>query len=100
MSDELEFTEDQFKDFFEYHKKNPSIYEKFKEVTFQAITKGFKHYGSKGIFEQIRWLRGGDLKEDGFKVNNLYTPTYARLFEKDHPEHKGFFRKRKLSKSA
>lgn len=94
----LEFTE-QHKEFFEYHKKNPEVWEKFKSKAFEAIRRGFKNYGSKGIFELIRWEMGGDVKSDGFKVNNIYTPMYARLFEKTYPEHKGFFRKRKVIKS-
>jgi hypothetical protein len=80
--------------FCAYHEAHPQIYEEFKKLTVATIERGFKHYSAKGIFELIRWHTGVKSKEDCFDVNNNYTPYYARLFEKDHPEHKGFFRKR------
>lgn len=82
--------------FYKYHENHPEVYKLFVKKTLEAIKKGFKHFGSKGIFEQIRWENGGEVKKDGYKLNNLYTPYYSRLFEKDHPEHKGFFRMRKV----
>ena len=84
--------------FLKYHTENPSIYKKFKELTFTAINKGFEHYGAKGIFEQIRWESQENVKSDGFKVNNIYTPHYARLFAQEFPEHKNFFRTRESKK--
>ena len=80
--------------FIQYHQDNPQIYKAFEAKTFEAIRKGFKHYGSKGIFEQIRWQTGVEPGGDGFKVNNIYTPYYSRLFEFNNPEFKGFFRRR------
>lgn len=85
-------------EFLLYHKENPEIYEAFKKKALEAARKGFKHYGSKGIFELIRWETGVS-GSDGFKVNNKYTPNYARLFEKDNPYLKGFFRKRVLKQN-
>ena len=80
--------------FNEYDNQNPKIWEMFEALTFEAIRKGFKHYGSKGIFELIRWNTKGEIKQDGYKVNNSYTPNYGDKFELLHPEYKGFFRKR------
>lgn len=80
--------------FVQYHLDNPHIYQEFKKFTFKAMAKGFKHYGAKAIFEIIRFETGVK-GNDQFKVNNNYTPYFARLFEKDHPEHKDFFYKRK-----
>jgi hypothetical protein len=81
-----------------YHKENPIIWEQFKLTTLEAIKKGFKNYGSKGIFEIIRWNQEGEIKEDGFKLNNNFTSDYARKFMEEYPEHKGFFRLRILKK--
>ena len=92
------FSEAQYKEFFEYHKNNPMIWKAFKNKAFEAIKRGFKHYGSKGIFELIRWEDKGQINKDGFKVNNLYTPYYARLFSKEFPQYKDFFRTRKIKK--
>jgi hypothetical protein len=91
---QLELSLDNSK-FCAYHEANPHLYKKFEELTLQTIAKGFKNYGSKGIVELIRWHTGISSNGDVFKVSNQYTAFYARLFEKLHPEHKGFFRKKK-----
>lgn len=83
-------------EFFDYHKNHPEVYEKFKAKTMEAIQRGFKNYGSKGIFELMRWESKGEKKSDGFKINNNFTPYYVRLFETHFPHYKGFFRKRKV----
>ena len=86
------------KPFTQYHNENPEIWKLFKKVTFEAIDKGFKSYGSKGIFEIIRWQKAGRIKEDGFKINNNYTADYARKFMIQFPSYKGFFRTRQIKK--
>lgn len=99
LPNENEFSETYYKEFFDYHKQNPEVWVMFKRKALEAIRKGFEHYGSKGIFEIIRWEMGGNIKADGFKLNNLYTPYYARLFEREYPQYRGFFRNRKTSKT-
>lgn len=86
------------KSFEQYHKENPEIWVLFRKITFEAIDKGFKSYGSKGIFELIRWHNAGRIKSDGFKVNNDYTQNYGRKFMEQFPMYKGFFRTRTLKK--
>src|SRR5690242_9286203 len=78
--------------FCAYHQANPQVYESFKKFTLKTIKKGFKNYSSKGIMELIRWHSGISADRDVFKVNNNYSSFYARLFEKQHPKHKDFFR--------
>lgn len=80
--------------FCSYHEANPNVYMEFERMTLQTIAKGFQHYSAKGIFELIRWHTGTAAYKDCFKINNNYTPFYARMFEKAHPQHKDFFRKR------
>lgn len=87
MSDQIEIK------FCRYHQENPQVYVEFEKFAFKTIARGFKNYSAKGIFELIRWHTGVTAK-DKYKVNNNYTPFYARMFEKNHPDHKDFFRKR------
>lgn len=82
------------KKFCAYHEANPHIYIEFADMTRRTINRGFKHYSAKGIFELMRWHTGVSADRDCFKINNNYTSFYARLFEENHPQHKGFFRKR------
>jgi len=85
--------------FWGYHRRNPHVYDLFKNIALNMILDGRKHHGAKAIMERIRfetaWLQTDD--DDGFKINNCYTSIYVRLFERDYPEHEGFFRKCKLS---
>ena len=81
--------------FEKYHRENPEIWEAFKELTFQLIKAGRKHYSADGILHAIRFntaLRGGL----DYKINNNFSSYYSRLFTGNFPEHKDFFEQRKL----
>ena len=80
--------------FLEYHKNNPEVYTLFKEYAFKMINKGKKSYGARTICELIRWHHdvNSDRDAEDFKISNNHVPFYARLFMKDFPAHKGFFR--------
>lgn len=74
--------------FTEYHAKNPQIWDLYQKFALQAINAGAKKIGSKAIFERIRWesyMKKGGGQE--YKVNNIYTPHYARLFIQVYPQH-------------
>lgn len=81
--------------FENYHTANPEIWNMFKELTFQLIKAGRKHYSADGILHAIRWntaLRGSDER----KINNNYSSMYSRMFTSNYPEHKEFFEQRIL----
>lgn len=82
--------------FQEFHKDNPHVYTLFKKFAFQVINRGFDHFGTNCIIERIRWETAIKTSDLDFKINNNHAPYYARLFEKDYPEHKDFFRKRQV----
>lgn len=75
----------------DYDRENPLIWEYFVHFTFEMINKGYKKVGSKMIFERIRWESMIRTEAKPFKVNNNYTPYYARKFEREYPDHKGIF---------
>jgi len=82
--------------FDQYDRANPGIYELFKRFTFRMIRAGRPHYSARAIIHRIRWHT--DLRaqgDDGFKINNDYSPFYARKFEREFPAHEGFFEKRR-----
>jgi hypothetical protein len=78
--------------FSKYDAEHPDIWKAFEEIALNLILNGCAHYGSKAIFEVIRyeWLitKG---KDDAFKVNNNFTADYARKFVRKYPEYKNFF---------
>lgn len=91
----FEFDKPDAPEMLAYHKENPHIYDAFKDVTLRAIGKGMKHFSATAVFNIVRWERSETAAQyDGFKVNNNYAAFYPRLFEKDFPQHQGFFFKR------
>lgn len=86
-------------EFEAYDAAHPQIWRAFEALTLQAINRGFKHYGSQGIIEIIRWKTGINAEfPDGFKINNNFGAHYSRKFMRVHPQHDGFFRIRTLRK--
>jgi hypothetical protein len=81
----------------EFHKQHPEVWLLFEKFTFDLISRGFRHYSAKGVFERIRWETDqADVNgESTFKVNNNYSPFYARAFMQKHPQHDGFYRLRR-----
>lgn len=87
-------------DFERFHAHNPRVYRLFDRFTRECIAKGQRRGSAKAIFERIRWEYQVELRDSLAtvpKLNNNYTSRYARLWCEFNPEHKGFFRKRKLS---
>lgn len=81
--------------FQRYDLQHPEVYRRFAELTFEAIKKGFKNFSARGLLWVMRFENGAHPKNDGFKLNNNYTPYYVRKFVKEFPQHKAFFECRK-----
>lgn len=81
------------REFEAFHRDNPQVYALFVRFALQAAGRR-SHFGAKAVFERMRWHAAFDVTGDEFKVNNNYTAFYARLFERDYPQHAGFFRQR------
>jgi hypothetical protein len=79
--------------FQEYNEAHPEVYKTFEQMALALINKGVKHYGSKAIIEAIRYHTSVSEGKE-FKINNNITPLFARVFENNNPQHKGFFEKR------
>lgn len=84
----------------EFHKANPSVYAAFERFALEALARRHR-IGARMIWERMRWelllsTRGGG----EFKLNDHYTPFYARLFMREHPEHAGCFEVRGRGRDA
>lgn len=76
-----------------YHEKNPLIYKQFERFTLELIQAGVRHYSADGILHKIRFETA--IRGDGkYKINNTFSPDYARMFEDNHKVYTGFFEKR------
>lgn len=82
--------------FEEFHRLNPKVWDYFCEFTLTLIEAGWKRLGSRFILERVRWeICIATKATDGFKINDHYTPFYARKFMKDFPQHDGIFETRR-----
>ena len=79
-------------EWWEWHKANPEVWEKFESYTLEAIDSGRKHYSQWAIINRIRWHSEIETKSGEFKISNNYISFYARLFHARYPEHQDFFR--------
>lgn len=86
-----------FDRFVRYHKSNPQVWELFCRFAFEAIGSGRKQFSSSAIIERIRWESMiKTISEDELKISNDFRSYYSRLFVAKYPQHKDFFRHRKL----
>jgi hypothetical protein len=83
-------------DFVEFHAKNPHVYKLFDQFTKALISRGYAHQSADVVLHRIRWETLIETTDDTFKINNNYSAYYARLWMRDNPTYKGFFRTRVL----
>ena len=78
-----------------YDKRNPQVYQRFKQLALVLQAKGRKRVGAKLIMERIRWdtVVSGD---DSFKINNNYTSRYVRKLIEEMPVMRDLFATREL----
>lgn len=81
--------------FERWDRLNPKIYGLFRKFALEAMDAGYKKYSARTIIHRIRWHIEIETRGDKFKINDHWSPYYARKFDKDFPQHKGFFRQRK-----
>lgn len=85
--------------FEEYHAANPRVYQLFKRFAREAKAVGLKRYSARAIFERIRWHTNVETYDanEPFKVNNYYSPLYARMLMSEEPAFGDFFELRELT---
>lgn len=81
--------------FREFHAANPHVYARLKYMALRLRRRGRKKYSIRTLYHVLRWEH--DISTIGsrdFKLNNNYTPFYARLLMRLEPELEGFFETR------
>ena len=81
---------------WEWHKANPRVWYLFEQFTFEALDSGREHFSHWLIMNRIRWETSIVTTGDDFKIRNDFIAYYARLFMAVYPEHKGFFRIKRM----
>lgn len=84
--------------FDEFHANNPHVYERFVVLARQWKDRGYRRCGANMLLHILRYESGLDVTRNTiYKINQNYSPYYARLLEDSDPsEFAGFFEKRCL----
>lgn len=83
--------------FEEFDEANPHVYKLVVRYALEVLASGKKRIGINTIFERIRWYTDIETNSfDSFKINQNFTPYYARKFMRDYPQYQGLFQTRKL----
>jgi hypothetical protein len=86
-----------FENFKAFHKKNPYVYTKLREMAIDWKNAGHTKVGIKMLFEVLRWQHGlKRLDTEEFALNNNYAPHYARLLIAENSELEGLFELRTI----
>lgn len=80
--------------FEDFHRANPRVFSLFERFALQAARAGRTRYSARTIIHRIRWYVEVETTGDHFKVNNDYSPFYARMFVRKWPMYKDLFEMR------
>ncbi len=72
--------------FEEFHALNPWVYERLERLILDMLAKGHQKVGLRMLFEVLRWEHAMSTIDphSKFKLNNNYSPRYARLLISNH----------------
>lgn len=66
--------------FDETLKADPKVWDLFHSYSWEAISKGWSNYSARDIFGRLRWHVHIETSDADFKLNNVWSPYYGRLF--------------------
>lgn len=87
-------------DFVAFHHANPHVYTTLRTLALQARDAGASKLGMKALWEVCRWQLKLDTSTAQPKLNNIWTPYYARLLMANEPSLDGVFETRTIRRAA
>ena len=88
------------RDFRAFHERNPQVYDELVRLAREAKRAGAKKLSTRMLWEVMRWNQRSYLTTDDpgseYRLNDHYTPYYARLIMDSEPDLAGFFEVRSL----
>jgi hypothetical protein len=82
--------------FESFHRLNPHIYRRLRELCLEMKRRGVPHWGIKAAWEVLRFQGVLSSGQDGFRLPNSLTSRYARLLMEREPELQDFFETREI----
>ena len=62
-----------------FHQANPHILAELRRLAHGHVARGARRISVKLLFEELRTRCPATAGEDGYKLNNVFTPFYARI---------------------
>ena len=85
--------------FERFHVKNPHVYQLFKRYALEASIRE-RRFSARTIIHRMRWFTQVETDDpDGFKINDHWSPYYARMFVEDFPQYEHFVERRTAPKA-
>lgn len=81
--------------FAEFDALNPVVWALFQRFTNDLLAVGYRHGSADAVLHRVRWETAIGMGDQGFKINNNFTPYYARKYHQKYPHREGFFRLRR-----
>lgn len=79
-------------EFMAYLPDNLHVYAAFEREAMRVVRKGFKHYSARTLIEVLRHHSAlEDESGKAWKLNDHFTPGWARLFALMNPDHAKLF---------
>lgn len=85
--------------FAEFHRAKPGVWVLFRAFATRA-RQTRERYSARAIIHRVRWevdMETRQTDELGLKINNDFSPYYARMFQIVHPESADLFENRRLT---
>ena len=83
-------------EWWEWHKRNPHVWEMFERFTQEAIARGVTKMSHWLVINRIRWEVSVSTFGNEFKISNDFIAFYARLWKAKHPAHQDIFNTKKM----
>lgn len=84
-------------EFERFHARNPHVYIILRDYSLRMFRKGRTRYSIRTIYHVVRWHYDIRTEQvDEFKLNDHWTPYYARMLMENESELEGFFETREL----
>jgi hypothetical protein len=81
-----------------FHSLNPHVYEACRTLALDLRRRvGLRKASMRLIFNQLRWLYVIQTQGDTYRINDHYSPYYARMLMDEVPELKDFFETRRAN---
>jgi len=81
--------------FIAFHRANPHVLAAMRRTALSAKRRGYKKWSIWGVLQVLRWEQHTPTAtEDPWRINNSFTPIYARVLMHIEPALAGFFETR------